>query len=245
MPTGQVIVTGALTTLGISQQGGTPSASDSTDALNELNNQWDAWGIDEGLIYSILPVGPLALVASTASYTIGTGATFNVPRPSRIYKAFLRAVVGAAIARKELNIVEALEYFAHGDLSAASASPDELYPNYDVDASGFAKLYLYPVPTCPTATTLELEAAVPFTAWTLVDNTFLPKGYQDAINYALAFRLIPRFGAIVPDQVQKMVIANGMKAEERIRAMNAINRKLTPTAAKVPTTQPPPQQQGG
>jgi hypothetical protein len=242
VPTGQVIITGALTTLGTNQPGGTPNGSDSADALAELNNQWDAWGIDEGLIYSILPSTPLALSANVASYTIGAGATFNVPRPSRIYKAFLRAVVGSSIARKELHIVDALEYSAHGDLAAASASPDELFPDYNVDASGYAKLYLYPAPTCPTATTLELEAAVPFTAWTLVANTILPAGYQDAINYALAFRLIPRFGAIVPDQVQKMVIANGMKAEERIRVMNALNRKLPATAAKVPTSQPPPQQ---
>lgn len=241
MPTGQVLITGALTTLGINQQGGTPNASDSVDALAELNNQWDAWGIDEGLIYSILPTTPLALAASTASYTIGTGATFNVTRPSRIYKAVLRAVVGAAIARKELRIVDALEYFAHGDLSAASASPDELYPDFNVDSSGFAKLYLYPVPTCPTVTTLELDVAAAFTAWTLAGNTVLPAGYQDQLNYALAFRLIPRFGAIVPPEIQKMVIALGQKAEERIRTMNAINRKLPLPAAKVPSTQTPQQ----
>lgn len=243
MPTGQVIITGALTTLGINQQGGTPNASDSTDALAELNNQWDAWGIDEGLIFSIQPVIG-ALTANIGTYTIGPGATIAVPRPSRIYKAFFVAVVGGSKIRKELKIVEALEYFAHGDLTAAASTPDELYPDFNVDSSGFAKLRFFPVSTCQTTSTVELEAAVPFTAWTLVDNTILPAGYQDAINYALAFRLIPRFGAIVPDQVQKMVIANGMKAEERIRAMNAINRKLPATAAKVPTTQPPPQQQG-
>jgi len=244
VPTGQVIITGALTTLGINQQGGTPNTSDSADALAELNNQWDAWGIDEGLIFSVLPV-TAALTANVASYTIGPGATINKPRPTRIYKAFFVATVGAATLRKELRIIEALEYFAHGDLAAAASTPDELYPDYNVDpVTGFAKLYFHPVSTCQTISTLELDAAVPFTAWTLGDNTILPAGYQDAINYALAFRLIPRFGAIVPDQVQKMVIANGMKAEERIRVMNALNRKLPPTAAKVPTTEQPPQQQG-
>ena len=243
MPTGQAIVTGALTTLGINQQGGTPNASDSTDALAELNNQWDAWGIDEGLIYSIQPVS-VPLTANVGSYTIGPGATVNVPRPGRIYKALFVATVGAATLRKELKIVDALEFFAHGDLAAAAATPDELYPDYNVDTSGFAKLRFFPVSTCQTTSTVELDAAVPFTAWTLGGNTYLPEGYQDAINYALAFRLIPRFGAIVPDQVQKMVIALGMKAEERIRAMNAINRKLPASAAKVPTTEQP-QPQGG
>lgn len=242
MPTGQVIITGALTTLGINQQGGTPNGSDSADALAELNNQWDAWGIDEGLIYSVLPV-TAPLTANIASYTIGPGATISKPRPSRIYKAFFVATVGSATLRKELRIVEALEYFAHGDLAAAASTPDELYADYNVDpTTGFGKLYFFPVPTCQTTSTVELEAAAPFTAWALGTNTILPAGYQDAINYALAFRLIPRFGAIVPDQVQKMVIANGMKAEERIRAMNAINRKLPATAAKVPTTEQPPQQ---
>lgn len=241
MPTGQVIVTGALTTLGINQQGATPGSADSVDALAELNNQWDAWGIDEGLIYSVLPVqGTLA--AATASYTIGVGATFNAPRPSRIYKAMLVSTVGSATTRKELRIVEALEYFGHGDLAAASASPDELYPDYNADASGYAKLYFFPAPSCPTTTKVELEAAVPFTAWTLGGNTVLPEGYQDAINYALAYRLIPRFGAIVPAEIQKMVMVNGMRAEERIREMNARNRRLPPTAAKAPNTQQPTQQ---
>ncbi len=238
------MVNNALTTLGINQQGGVPNASDSTDALNELNNQWDAWGIDEGLIFSILPVAA-PLTANVASYTIGPGATINKPRPSRIYKAFFVATVGGSTLRKELKIVDALEYFGHGDLTAAASAPDELYADFNVDASGYAKLYFFPVSTCQTASTVEMDAAVPFTAWTLTDVTYLPEGYADAINYALAFRLIPRFGAIVPEQVQKMVIANGMKAEERIRAMNAINRKLPPTAAKVPNTQPPPPQQQG
>jgi hypothetical protein len=243
VPTGQVIITGALTTLGINQQGGTPNASDSADALAELNNQWDAWGIDEGLIYSILPT-QASLVANTASYTIGVGATINVPRPSRIYKAFLVSTVGGSTTRKELRIVNAQEYFAHGDLTAASASPDELYPDYNVDASGYAKLYLYPAPTCPTTTKLEIEAGVPFTAWTLVDNTILPQGYQDPINYALAFRLIPRFAAIVPAEIQKIIMANGLKAEERIRTMNALNRKLSAMDVKMPNTETPPPQQG-
>lgn len=244
MPTGQVIVTGALTTLGINQQGGTPSASDSADALAELNNQWDAWGIDEGLIFSIQPVS-VPLTANVGAYTIGPGATVNKPRPARIYKAFFVAAVSTGKIRKELKIVEAMEYYAHGDLTAAASTPDELYPDFNVDSNGYATLRFFPVSTCLTTSTAEIDAAVPFSAWTLVDDTILPAGYQDAINYALAFRLIPRFGAIVPEQVQKMVIANGMKAEERIRAMNAINRKLSADAVKVPNTeQPPPQQQG-
>ncbi len=54
MPTGQAIINSALTAIGILEQGGTPSVSDSVDALSELNAAWNAWGIDDGLIYAII-----------------------------------------------------------------------------------------------------------------------------------------------------------------------------------------------
>ena len=55
MPTGQQIVSDALTIMGILEQGGTPSVSDSVDCLGALNVFWQAWGIDEGLIYAQYP----------------------------------------------------------------------------------------------------------------------------------------------------------------------------------------------
>ncbi len=143
MPTGQVIVTNALTTLGINEQGAVPSASDSVDALAELNSMWQAWGIDEGLIYALTSVTK-ALTANVGSYTIGTGAAFNTTLPSRIYRAFITSTGN----RNEIEIVNAEKYYSHNDLTAAAATPDEVYPDFNVDpTTGFASVRLWPIQT--------------------------------------------------------------------------------------------------
>jgi hypothetical protein len=227
MPTGQVIINNALISLGILEQGGVPSASDSIDALGELNAMWEAWGVDEGLIYAVLPIGPFDLAANVPSYTIGPAANFNTPqRPSRIYQAVFIATVGAASNRSSLKIIESTAYFGHSDLAASASTPDEIYPDYNVDASGYAKIYFWPVPTCPTASKLELNVGVPFAAWSLATNYNLPYGYQDDIQYALAYRLMPRFGVAVAQEVAQLITAMGLKAEARIRGMNSKNRQL-------------------
>ena len=103
MPTGQDIVSAALTTLGMLEQGGTPSVSDSVDSLAELNAMWDAWGIDEGLIYAIL-TQRFQLAANIAFYTIGPGGGFSTTRaPARIYRATVASVTGGAIATQAIS----------------------------------------------------------------------------------------------------------------------------------------------
>ena len=246
MPTGQTIINNALTILGILEQSGTPSASDSAAALTELNAMSSAWDIDEGLIYSVRSFSN-ALTTATASYTIGTGATFNTPLPTRLYKAIFS--VGGN-NRNDLTIVDALRYYSHNDLTASTSSggaPDEVYLDFNVDpTTGFGKVYLFPVPvfTSPTPQ-IELELGQNFNTWALGTNVILPYGYQDAIQYALAFRLIPQYGGIVAPQVMQTVMEIGQKAELRLRTMNAINRQIPPQAAALQPLEAPPVAPGG
>ena len=102
MPTGQQIVSNALTILGILEQGGTPSVSDSVDCLSALNVFWSAWGIDEGLIYAQYPAR-FPWGASVAAYTMGPGAALALPQlPARIYRPHWVTVTGGAIATRSL-----------------------------------------------------------------------------------------------------------------------------------------------
>src|ERR1039458_6852406 len=88
--------------LGMNEQGGTPSVSDSQDCLNLFNSMWAAWGIDEGLIYAIV-AQRFPTTANLGIYTIGAGAQFNVPPPGRIYRAAFLNVTGGAIATKSVG----------------------------------------------------------------------------------------------------------------------------------------------
>lgn len=234
MPTGTVIVTNALTKLGIVELGASISASDLAAGLSELNNQWQAWGIDEGLIFAVQTT-LYALTGGTGTYNIGPGATapFNVPAPARIYQAAFVTAGG----RNELEIVDRAKFFSHNDPNAAAVAPDELYPDFNISpTTGFATLNLWPIPSV-SAASLELEAAAVFTAWTASANYLLPQGYQDAIEWALAFRLIPLFQMIVPPQIAQTVQQEGIKSEQRLRQMNLINRKLPIGTEQLPPLQ--------
>lgn len=291
MPTGQVIISNALTSLNILEQGGVPNASDSADALVELNDMWDAAGIDEGLIYAIIPFQG-KLVANQGAYNIGSGAQFDTARPARIYKAFVvravsfaagttgasavitavsttglyigQSVVGAGVPqgavilsistnvsitisanatataavtllaggndRNPLDIIEALKYYSKNDLGATAQTPQELYPDYNADANGFGRLYLWPIPLLVDPGFLELDSAVTFSAWALGTNYNIPQGYRDWLNYGLASRLLPRYGAAVDKSIAEYVMMRAEKAEARLRAANAFNRRLPPEA---------------
>jgi hypothetical protein len=230
VPTGQTVINNALTKLAINEPGGTPSVSDSTQALAELNNQWSSWGIDEGLIFSQQIVTKV-LSAATTPNTIGTGASINTPAPSRVYKAYI-----AGTNRNELKLVDAATYFAHNDLTASAVTPDEVYVDFNVDpTTGFANVYTWPVQS--GAPTLNLLVGTPFSTWTLVTNYLLPPGYQDAIEWALAFRLAPTLGAIVPPQILQTVMEEGQKAEQRLRQFNRSNRQLPAGSEQLPPLQ--------
>lgn len=222
--------------MGLLEQGGTPSASDSVYCLAELNNMWPSWGIDEGLIFAEVPFSG-NLSTTVASYTIGTGATFSTQRPSRVYKAFY--VLGNN--RNELEIVPAGKYFEHNDLAATAATPDQLYPDYNVDpTTGFATLYLWPVPTFGSgAPTLQMLLAVPFAAWALAVAYNIPQGFQDALEWSLAFRCLPGFGEAVNANVAQVIGMEATKAEARLRKMNAFNRQMP----EVPAPGTPAQQE--
>ncbi len=233
--TGQQMVNSALTILGILEQGGTPSASESQDGLYELNAAWNAWGIDAGLVYGVQAISK-ALTAAQASYTVGPAGAFATPAPSRIFQAFIIASDGS---RNEIDVVESTRYYKHNDLAAAAVTPEEVYPDFNViSATGLVTVYLWPVPT--GTPTLQLITGAEFTTWTLNGTYFVPQGYLDAIQYALAWRLIPRFGVIVPQQIAQEVAMLAEKAEVRIREMNKMNRQLPPGTEMLL----PPQQAG-
>lgn len=231
MPLGQVIVTNILISLGLCDPGGAPSASDSNDTLNEVNTMLDAWAAEETLVPSVL-TGQYVVAANTNPVTIGTGATINIARPSRITKAVFMDSAGT---RRPLRIVPADEYFEHGDLTASAVAPDQIY--YDnADVAGVAKIYQWPVFSVASAK-LELETWQPIGPLALAVNTPMQQSIQDAIQYGGAWRSITRFGIDNPAIIQK--IEQLAKAtEDRLRKQNVGVRGLSPDLLASPQAPP-------
>lgn len=244
MPTGQTLINNSLTALNILDPGGTPSASESLDLLAELNVFVEAWSTDETLIPSI-STAQFLLTANQNPYPMGPTATapFNVARPVRIDQAVLVSTVGAGTTRKPLRIVGSKTYFAHGDVAAAATTADELYADWQDSATGAMSLYLFPVPSCPTVTKLELETWNAIAAFALGTNQNLPPGYQDAIQQALSYRALTRYGAAVNPETAQIVTDLGKQAKMRIQKLNVENRLLDPSLLEAEQPQPAPQQQ--
>lgn len=245
MPTGQQIITRAVSVLNIIDDGGAISASENAGLLIELNAMVDAWATEETLVPSI-STAQYALTGAKNPYTYGTGGEFDGARPVRVDQAIFVATVGAVKTRKPLRIVGSKEYFAHGDLAAAASSAEEVYLDFADDASARMKVYFFPVPSCPTTSWAEFEVWAAIAAWALGTNQNLPNGYEDAIVYGLAYRCIPRYGAIVNPAVAEVVTDIGKQAKQRIQKLNIQNRLLDPALlAQLQQQAAPPQQQGG
>ncbi len=226
--TGQAIVNLVLTQLGMLEQGGTPSASDSNSVLSLANAMIQQWHLRDEFVPSILATS-WPLVANIGSYTIGPAGTFNGARPTFIERAYITIPApagGSNVITFPLNILSSKGFADIADLSAVADIPEKLY---DDRASPLSTLTLYPTPRCTVATKLQLwtwQQLGTFT--TLATSVDLPDGYLEPILNAVAFRCLAQFGTAVNQAVAENVRMQGSNAEQVIAQLNTRARGLTP-----------------
>ena len=223
----QQLINAALTNLGMLEQGGTPSVSDSMDALVKLNMLLGQWRIQDLFIWSV-SFASYNLAANQKSYQIGPGAAdFSAARPDWIERAVV-SLAGpnpANAVQRDVRVTsQAEEYASIPDKAAAGAIPDFLYNDR---ASPISALYPWPVPRCSTATALILYTWAQIADFaTLATSADLPDGYGEAISNALTIRLAPSFGAAIAQQVFEVSSALAQQAEQNIRTLNARARGI-------------------
>jgi hypothetical protein len=69
--------------------GGSLTTAEQTYYLGKLNAMVESWSLDRRMCYSVKQEN-FSLTASTGTYTIGVGGTFNTARPTKILNAFIR-----------------------------------------------------------------------------------------------------------------------------------------------------------
>lgn len=189
------LLTRALRIATVIGAGETPDADDAADALLSLNLMLDAWQAERLFVFDIVErVG--TLVAGTGAYTVGTGATFNVPRPVRIEWAFTR---DAQSYDRPVNIVPD-QIFADITLKTlGNIFPDCLYyaPSYPNGV-----INLWPLP--------QSGLILHFGAWTILSEyaslnvtVSVPPGYEDALVYSMVERLCPEYGKPISPDIAK------------------------------------------
>ena len=216
--TGREAVTASLRLIGAIAPGESVAASEATDGLDAMNRMLGGWST-EGLLINAETKNELTLVPGTASYTMGTGGTFNTSRPQQILQAILRKASGGSNIDHPVRILTLSEWAEITQKGQSGQIPRSLYADggYPLNT-----ITLYPVPS--EANTLIVYSLKPLSEISTLDTSIsMPPGTDRAIIYNLAVELAPEYGRAVPDAVA--MIAQDSK--EGLKRMNQRPAYLT------------------
>ncbi len=208
--TAQTMLTTAVRRL-TGAQGYTLSTNEQADFLPVLNAMLEAWSLERLMVYQILQEN-FALVAGTASYTIGSGATFNTTRPIKIVKAFVR---DSSNLDSPVDILGFDAYDSIVQKSSGNTYPEYLF-NDCAYASGLATLRLYPKPIA--GLTLYIDSWKQLQQFAAISTAIsLPPGYQRAIEWNLCLELADEYGKTPTP----LMLKNATDSKARIKTVNA------------------------
>jgi hypothetical protein len=214
--TAREMIASSLRLIGVLASSETPSSDEANDALESLNQMLSSWSTENLVIYQKVRE-EFSLVANTASYTWGTGGTFNSSRPIEVLSANLE-IQGTDPQEIPLKILTLKEYAALSLKEATSSYPQCVY--FD-GAYPLLGVTFWLVPT-------DTEKAVfyslkPFSTLTLSTELSYPPGYEKAIRYNLAIDLAPEYGR----QPDALIMQQAMDAKASIKRKNMQTPILT------------------
>lgn len=193
MTTALNIITKAMQKLGVLTKSEAPDSDEASDGLDALNDLLASWSNESMIVYE-RTTESFSLVAGTASYSIGSGQTFNTTLPVNIIEAHVRqGTIDYPITRITDEVYQGI--------SDKNTRTIPYWLNY---SNGFpsATIRLYPTPA--EAYSLYLTSDKPLTTLTLATTISLPPGWKRALIYNLAVDLAPEYGQQMPPELVKV-----------------------------------------
>jgi hypothetical protein len=195
--TGRDLVSAALRKIGVLASEETPSNSEATDGLAELNRMLGSWSNERLLIPAVVRE-EFSLTAGDQTYTLGaTGADFTTSRPVNVDRATIEDQTASPAAEYPVDILTPQQWAAIAQKETGNSVPTKLYvegtyPN--------ATLHLYPKPQGNLK--LVLYSEKPLSTIALNDTLALQPGAEDALVCNLAKRLAPEYGKLISDDLR-------------------------------------------
>lgn len=182
MTTARTIVKKAMQKIGVLVKSETPDDDEANDAFDALNGLLESWSNYSANITS--RVTETFSLTSAASYTIGTGQTFNTIRPLQIMNAYITS----GGVDYPLEIVNRENY---NNISQKATAGQPYVLTYD-NAYPYGIITLYPTPDA--SYTLTLLSEKPITTFATLDTALnLPAGWERALIYNLALEIAPEY----------------------------------------------------
>lgn len=190
--TAETLITDALVLTGALAQGETPGAADAQDALRRLNRMVSGW-TNQRLLCFVVEENIYNLVGSQSEYTIGPGGNFNQFRPQFLSYVGLRLANTNPVVEIKLSVINVKDWSYESVKGQTSTQPTKVYYYTQFPSSGasagMGKLIFWPVPT--NVNSVRLYCPKPIAAFAdLTTDYSLAPGYDDALEYNLAVRLI-------------------------------------------------------
>lgn len=216
MTTAYDIIHGALRKIGAIAVGETLAPEDSTTGLEQLNAMLDLWSTQHLAVFNNTET-VLQLQAGKASYSVGAGGDFDMPRPLRISGAYTRLSPTGTTVDYPCAEVDYSAYARIGLKSQPGPWPKVMYFNTSFP---LAEITFWPVPSQNAE--FHLWADMVFSQFAnLTDTVVLPQGYMLALQTNLALLLAPEYGV----QPSSDLVQLARSSKKSLKALNA-----TPTA---------------
>lgn len=190
--TAQELIRSALVMTGSLAQGEDPSNADAADAFVRLNRMIGGWK-NQRLTCFVVEENVYALVGSQQEYTIGPGGDFNQFRPQFLsYCDLILSATSPAVSIR-VAIITVKDWSFQSVKAQTSTQPTQVYYYTQFPSSGaqagMGKLIFWPKPT--NVNSVRLYCPKPITEFTNLSTDYVfPPGYEDALEYNLAKRLI-------------------------------------------------------
>lgn len=209
MTTGLDVIKQALYKAGITGRGVTPSSTDTSDALADLNDMLGQWRTQSFMLWDKLNTGFVG-DGRVTPYSVGPGGEYNMtPRPNRIYSAFVRQlqnVSGSLAVDTPLKVIDAREEYDRINTKALASFPEAVF----LDAAlPLGQLYVYPWPSPSGQYAVYITTKGSMPVITLqTDISGFPESYVPCMKFNLARRLRQGYGRGMKPDPELIRLAN-------------------------------------
>ena len=188
------------------------SADEINDGMDALNMMLKEWSTKPSGVYAVTRESQNTS-GGTASYSIGTGETWDTAWPVRIVESFIR--IGNS--DYPVEIIDGRQY-ANRFLKSLQTRPSELYYERTYPAG---TVFLYPAPD--TTYAVHLWSHKPIAEYSSTATTIaLPPEYEAAMLWNLAIVLAPEF-VRMPSGI---VMGRAASTYSSLKAINKVNSPI-------------------
>jgi len=194
MTTVRDIINGALRLIDELGEGQTASNETIADGLTAMTQMMDSWGASGDLVFTETREA-FNLVSGQASYTWGTGGTFNSTRPYVIKSAFIvQGGITYPVASQDWD------QYALVDNKTQPGLPAYFYNDGNYPLSNIVLWY---VPDQNYS--LNIYSWKPLGTYSNVNDTLVaPPGWERALRFNLACEFAPEFGKTATAKVEQL-----------------------------------------